>query len=624
MRAHTETIAHFAGAVTFGSMQNASSLPRTWDLSSYFPSFDGPEYRRFKADLMAGLAAQLASASALADLTADTRAAWAGQFNAFEDLSARLTHYSSYLGNLNAADTANEAYKREAAQLATLSASLGKLYNELLRALGLANAADWTAFLAEPALAGATYVATRMRTEAKHRMSLPEEALASDLGVDGLAAWGRLYTNVAGAMSFEMIWPDGRKEVVPMAQRRALMASPDRAIRAAAFKQGNLTWATHGQTCAAAINAIAGTRHTLYARRGQTHFLDQPYFDAAVSAPTIDAMFTAIAANYEVPRAALRLGARLQKTPALAFYDLEAPRPLDPVPPLSWAEAVNLVDRAFTAGYPRLGEYFRSMLTRRWIESEKRPAKRSGAYLTGSPVTGEQRVFMTFADTMHDANTLAHEVGHAWHSHVIKDLRPLAQDYPMTLAETASTFAEKVFLDGLLQDPQLTEAQRAFLLDQECSRATSYLLNIAMRYEFEKEVYTRRQQGELSVTELNELMVATQRKVYGDTIAPGDEDPWFWASKQHFFITEVSFYNYPYTFGYLLSATLFAEFKRTGEAFLPRYEAFLRATGVACCEDAVQSTLGWDLTDPAFWSKAVLATQGPITEFADIVAKRAT
>jgi oligoendopeptidase F len=603
-------------------MQNASLLPRTWDLTSYFPSFDGPEYRQFKAGLIDELAAQLTASSALADLSADTRAAWAAHFTAFEDLSARLAHLSSYLGNLNAADTSNEAYKREAAQLATLSASLGKVRNELLRAFRAASGADWTAFLAEPALAGATFIASRLRTEAKHRMSRPEETLASDLGVDGLEAWGRLYDNLSGAMSFEMIWPDGRKEIIPMAQRRALMASPDRAIRAAAFKQGNLTWETHGQTCAAAINAIAGTRHTLYARRGQTQFLDQPYFDAAVSAPTIDAMFQAIAANYEIPRAALRLGARLQKTPALAFYDLEAPRPLDPVPSLSWAEAVDLVDRAFTAGYPRLGEYFRSMLSQRWIESEKRPAKRSGAYLTGSPVTGEQRVYMTYADTMHDANTLAHEVGHAWHSHVIKNLRPLAQDYPMTLAETASTFAEKVFLDGLLQDPQLTEAQRGFLLDQECSRATSYLLNIAMRYEFEKEVYTRRQQGELSVSELNELMVATQRKVYGDTIAPGDEDPWFWASKQHFFITEVSFYNYPYTFGYLLSATLFAELKRTGAGFLPRYEAFLRATGVATCEDAVKSTLGWDLTDPAFWTQAVLSTQAPLTEFAAIVARR--
>jgi len=350
--------------------------------------------------------------------------------------------------------------------------------------------------------------------------------------------------------------------------------------------------------------------------------LDQPYFDSSVSAATIDAMFKAIAANYEVPRQALRLGAKLQKATALAFYDLEAPSPLDPMPPLSWGDAVNLVDQAFSAGYPGLADYYRDILQKRWVESEKRANKRSGAYCTGSVVTGEQRVYMTYADTMHDANTLAHEVGHAWHSHVIKGLRPFAQEYPMTLAETASTFAEKMFMHGMLQDPKLTESQRAFLLDQECSNAASYLLNIAMRYEFEKELYTRRKSGELSVSELKALMTDTQRKVYGDTIADGDEDPWFWASKLHFFITEVSFYNFPYTFGYLLSLALFAEFKRTGADFLPRYEAFLRSTGVASCEDAVKSTLGWDLTSEKFWADAVSSVGVPVKAFAEIVAQR--
>lgn len=603
-------------------MTPLSELPRTWNLGSYFPSFDGLEYRGFKTDLIRDLGAQLAQTSALAGLGAETNAAWTRHLTTYENLVSRFSHLSSYLSNLGAADTATEAYKRESAELANHAASLTKLRNELLRALVCANESEWAGFLAGAALQGATFPLERMRAEARHRMARAEEALAADLGVDGLSAWGRLYDNLTGAMTFEMIWPDGRKEVIPMAQRRALMANPDRAVRAAAFTQGNLVWEVHGQALAAALNAIAGTRHTLYARRGQRDFLDQPYFDGAVSAATIDAMFQAITTNLDVPRQALRLGARLQKTPALAYYDLEAPRPLDPVPPMTWSDAVNLVDRAFTAGYPRLAGYYREMLIQGWVESEKRPDKRSGAYCTGSTLTGEQRVFMTFGDTMHDANTLAHEVGHAWHSHVIKDLRPLAQDYPMTLAETASTFAEKIFLHGLLQDPALTPSQRAFLLDQECSSAASYLLNIAMRYEFEKAFYLRRKEGELSVSEFKSLMVATQRKIYGDTIAAGDEDPWFWASKQHFFITEISFYNFPYTFGYLLSQALFAEFKRSGSNFLPRYEALLRATGTASCEEAVKVTLGWDLTNPDFWIRAVRTVEAPVAALAKIVADR--
>lgn len=603
-------------------MSNLADLPRIWDLTSYFPTFNGPEYQAFKAALARDLTDSLTASSNLEALDAYNQADWARQVNAYEDLASRIGHLGSYLGNLSSADAANESYKRESAQLATQSATLTKLRNELIRAAGSANEADWQTFLAESSLGGAGYTLSRLRSEARHRMARAEEALAADLGVDGISAWGRLYDNLTGQMNFEMIWPDGRHETIPMSQRRALMANTDRAVRASAFKQGNLMWEMHGETLAAALNAIAGTRHTLYARRGQPGFLDQPYFDAAVSGATIDAMFAAIAANYEVPREALRLGARLQKTPAIAFYDLEAPRPLDPVPPLSWTDAVNLVDGAFSTAYPALATYYRDMLQQRWIESEKRPNKRSGAYCTGSAVTGEQRVFMTFADTMHDANTLAHEVGHAWHSHVIKDLRPFAQDYPMTLAETASTFAEKILLHGLLQNPDLTSPQRAFLLDHECNSAASYLLNIAMRYEFEKAFYERRKSGELSVADFKNLMTSTQRAVYGDTIAEGDEDPWFWASKLHFFITEISFYNFPYTFGYLLSQALFTEFKRNGTEFLPRYEAFLRATGTATCEEAVKSTLGWDLTSPEFWAGAVRTVEAPVQAFAKVVAAR--
>lgn len=603
-------------------MQNLAEAPRTWDLTSYFPTFNGPEYQQFKSELNQALKAALSSASALADLSAETVDSWVSQFQTFEQLSAKLGHISSYLGNICSTDASNDLAKRESAALASSYATLTKLHGEFLRAAGTKDSAAWHALVSAPAMAGASHTLQRMRTEAGHRMSRAEESLAADLGVDGISAWGRLYDNLTGQLSFEMHWPDGRKELIPMAQRRALMAGTDRAVRAAAFKQGNLTWAQHGETLAAALNAIAGTRHTLYDRRGHQDFLEKPYFDAAVSAETIDAMFRAITANYEVPRQALRAGAKLEKLPALAFYDLEAPRPLDPTPPLSWAEAVNLVDRSFQSSYPALGAYYRDCFAKRWIESEKRANKRSGAYCTGSPVTGEQRVFMTYADTMHDANTLAHEIGHAWHSHVIKDLRPFAQEYPMTLAETASTFAEKIFLHGMLQAPGLTESQRAFLLDRECSEASSYLLNIAIRYEFEREFYTRRRDGELSAKELCDLMAQTQRKVYGDTIAEGEEDPWFWASKLHFFITELSFYNYPYTFGYLLSQALFTEFKSSGADFLPRYEAFLRATGTATCEAAVKSTLGWDITDESFWGRAIQSVAPAVDAFTAVVERR--
>lgn len=606
---------------------SSSSLPQTWDLTSYFPAFDGPAYREFRAALRRDIAAALKRATALEPLPADAAADavvndWGAIFAAWEDLSARGAHLASYLGCLGAANAADEAVQAEEAALAQDRAELEKLKTQLLRGLRRAGDQTFARLTAAPSLAGAGYTLARLRAESVFQMPPEHEALASDLGVDGFSAWGRLYDTLNGKMSFEMRFPDGRREKVPMAQRNALLSNPDRAIRRAAFVEANQVWAAAADTCAAALNALAGTRHTLYARRGRGHFLDAPLHDAAVSKQTLDAMFAAIAANYELPRRILRLGARLQGTPALAWYDLLAPRPVGEPPTFTWDQGVGVVQEAFDRAYPKLGDYFRRMIRTRWVESEKRANKRGGAFQTSSPVTREERIYMTFGGTATDVITLAHEAGHAWHTHLLSDLRPSAREYPMTLAETASTFAEKILVQGLLADPRLTPERRAFLLDLETNHVPSYLLNIPARFQFESRFYEQRRAGVVSPTRLSELMTAAQREVYGDTLEAGGEDPWFWASKMHFFITDVSFYNFPYTFGFLLSQAISAEFRRSGAAFLERYERFLRETGRASCEDAVRSTLGWDLREQGFWAGAIQAGEEPVRAFEDVVAQR--
>ena len=116
-----------------------------------------------------------------------------------------------------------------------------------------------------------------------------------------------------------------------------------------------------------------------------------------------------------------------------------------------------------------------------------------------------------------------------------------------------------------------------------------------MRYEFEKAFYEERAQGPLSVSRLKELMIETQRRVLGDVLKAGDEDPYFWASKLHFYITGLTFYNFPYTFGYLLSRGLYGMFKQDGPNFLPKYEEFLRLAGSDTAENVVKRTIGQDI-----------------------------
>ncbi|MDI1310792.1 M3 family oligoendopeptidase [Prosthecobacter sp.] len=588
------------------------TTPDRWSLESWFTAFGSSEYTEFKAALVRDVEELKTQAAALSNDTIEM----ARVINALESLSDRLGHLSAYLGCLSADDANDEAVKADEAWISTLDAESTKLMASLRSALAALSDDAFDVLLADPSLKNAEHAVKRMRHEGQHQMKSEMEALAADLNVNGLHAWGRLYDTLTGKMEFEMTFPDGHKEIVPMSRRRALMSEPDRKLREASFNDGQKPFNDHAVTLAAGLNGIAGTRLSLYGRRGLPHFLDSPLFDGAMSRKSLDAMLEAIHTHIDLPRRALRKAAKLQGTSALHYFDLEAPQIAAPdEKELTWDEACATVDHAFSSAYPKLGEYFREMLAKRWIESQPRAGKRPGAFCTGSQLKHEERVYMTFHCTVHDMVTLAHEVGHAWHSCVLRPARSFAANYPMTLAETASNFGEMILLNGLMTNPGITEATKAYLLDQEMLRAHAYLINIPMRYEFEKAFYTERASGEVSVSRLSALMNEAQRKLYGDTLLDGGTDPMFWASKMHFFISGISFYNFPYVFGYLLSQALFARFKAEGPSFLPRYEAFLSMTGSATCEDVVMRSLGEDITQPEFWATALKAIEPTLSAY---------
>jgi len=228
---------------------------------------------------------------------------------------------------------------------------------------------------------------------------------------------------------------------------------------------------------------------------------------------------------------------------------------------------------------------------------------------------------MTYNESLGDVRTLAHEAGHAFHSWVMRELRPYQSGYSMTLAESASTFGEMILTEGLLQNPDISDVQKAITLDQEIAHGAIFLMDIPVRFEFERAMYEERKSGELSVTQLKDLMAQTQRDVFGDVLLEGGEDPYFWASKLHFYITGVSFYNFPYTFGFLLSRGLFAAFKEEGPAFLPRYEEFLRLTGSDTAEGVAMRSIGEDLEKPDFWSRAIRTLEEPLAQLEELLPR---
>src|SRR6266498_5237528 len=158
----------------------------TWDLTSYFPTFNGPEMLRFKEAIRNDIAALQHAAANLSALNAESMSAWEDVLLRHEDLLRRMSHLGSYVGCLASFDARNESYLKEEAELTRTRAELAKVRIELLRAFKESADEVYFELAAKASLAGAQNYLNRMREEARRAMAPEKEVLATDLGVDGI------------------------------------------------------------------------------------------------------------------------------------------------------------------------------------------------------------------------------------------------------------------------------------------------------------------------------------------------------------------------------------------------------------------------------------------------------
>ncbi len=311
---------------------------------------------------------------------------------------------------------------------------------------------------------------------------------------------------------------------------------------------------------------------------------------------------TAAGEHKELGRRALRAMACAQQINDFAPWDLYAPAPVGASSLISFEQALTLVADAFAGFDPEMGAFARMMAANGWIDAAPSEQRRSGAYSTEYAEPPEPRVFLTFEGTLDNVITLAHELGYAWHSWLMRELPLEQRDYPKTLAETASLFAEALVRDALLAATDNMEQRRAIAwLDGE--RAASLLLDVPARFTFERALVAAREEGYVGAGQLRQMMKSEQQQWYGDTLSQYDE--LFWASKGHFSIAELGFYNYPYLFGYLFSLGLYAQQARAGREFVHAYRELLRDTGRMSAEELVEKHLGVDIREPAFWQESL-------------------
>jgi oligoendopeptidase F len=583
--------------------------PQSWDLDVLYEG--GSSSAAFLQELK-GIEEDIAKLDAA--LLADADAAVsdiAEMTELLQSILIRLRQSESFVSCLLAGNIRDSAASARNDNVKTLAAKfLGVLtrFDNKLRGL---DDGEWSAMLANEQLAEVAFNLNERRELAKKKMAPELEALVEDLAVDGYHGWGDYYNVIVSRAKFTDIGKDGEKHILSAGQMHNRLSDGDRKARQAAFAEWEREWSEQADLCAETLNRISGFRLKLYEKRGWESVLQDPLQINRMSEATLQAMWAAIQEGKQVLVAYLQRKAKLLGVDKLDWHDLEAPIG-SATKTITYDEAAAFIVEQFRTFSPELAEFSELAFREGWIEAEDRPGKRPGGFCTSFPKSGQTRIFMTFSGTASNVSTLAHELGHAYHQHVMNDLPALSQEYAMNVAETASTFAELIVSDRAFQAAAEPE-EKLGLLEDKIQRSVAFFMNIHARFLFETRFYARRKEGLVSVEELNTLMEEAQREAYCDLL--GEVHPHFWASKLHFYFTDVPFYNFPYTFGYLFSAGIYAKALKEGPEFKNQYVALLRDTGRMSVEQLAQEHLGVNVEEIDFWRDAVALTSVDVEQF---------
>jgi oligoendopeptidase F len=604
------------------------TLKQSWDNSHFFTSSDDPKIATgvdqinqevsILTDLCAPFAAFIETAESVPEEQFDSLLKQVRTIHKKRtDLANQLGNLRTYISSILSVNSRDTSASRWKPTLQQLSAEIGQATTPLDIFLLRVNDAFIQQLVSDPVLAELSFSLQHQRKLQDQLLSVAEEQLLQGLAVNGLQGWGNLYTELAGTLKCTV-----QNESIGLAKAFNLLSSPNRAIRSEAWHGIGTAWANRAETVASILNAINGWRLEETKQRGtrrRLHYLDKSCHQNRIDRATLDAMMATTYQQRSIGQRALKAMGKVLQIETMEPWDLFAPPPAtNQTQEFSFATAVELVAKSFRQFNPAMGDFVVMMAEKGWIDAQPTPNRSTGAYCTSFAEPREPRIFLTFEGSMNNVLTLAHELGHAWHNWVMRDLPRYKTSYPMTLAETASIFGETLVRDALFAQAQ-TPAEKLTIAWEDGSAAATFLLNIPSRFTFEQKLVEARRQGFVVTDSLKALMRDSWQHWYEDSLASYDE--MFWASKLHFSIAELSFYNYPYLFGYLFSLGIYAQKQRYGSEFNELYTALLRDTGRMTAEDLVQHHLQQDIRQPDFWQASLAIVDQAVSRLEALAAE---
>ena len=450
--------------------------------------------------------------------------------------------------------------------------------------------------------------------KSKYLLTDREEAIIANMQNTGSNAWGKLKDNLISTHKVE-INEDGKIKEYPLTVVLNMAYDKDEKVRKRAYEAEIASYTKIEEGVAAALNGIKGEVLTICEFRGYKSPLEQTLINSRMDEESLNVMLEAMKESMPKFREYLKRKAEiLGHKNGLPFYDMYAPI-VESDMEFDYEKGKKFVVDKFRTFSDNLANFAQKAMNNNWIDVMPKEGKVGGAFCAGIHYLGESRILLNYGNSFSDVVTMAHELGHGFHGECLKDESVLNTEYPMPIAETASTFCETIVKKAAIKEADKITALA--ILESEISDCNQVIVDIYSRFLFEKSLFEARKESALTVDQIKKLMLDAQREAYGDGLDPEYLHPYMWTWKPHYYYANSNFYNFPYAFGLLFAKGLYAEYLKKGSECSSEYENLLSITGKHNIAD-ITKEVGIDIHNKEFWKSSLRTIEEDIDKFMEL------
>lgn len=434
------------------------------------------------------------------------------------------------------------------------------------------------------------------RLLAKYSLSEPEEKIINTLEVTGPTALVKLYDKITNAFEYEM--------KVKKKKKKYTREELTNFVRSSNFKTRELAYKTllnkfhdsKGVLGEIYQNIVLNWKNEGIMIRGFKTPISIRNITNDVDGKTIQTLLEVCKKNAPAFQKFFVQKSKILGLKKLRRYDIYAPSPSKRKEKIyPYSQSVRMVFDALNNFSPKLGNFARKVFDEKHIDSSIRLGKRDGAFCSTISPKITPYVLVNFTGKIKDVFTLSHELGHAIHSQAASDKSILVQEAPLPLAETASTFSELLLYQNL--EDKFSKEEKKEMLLEKIDDFYATIMRQAFFTLFEDSAHEKIAKM-ATVDELSKTYIQNLKEQFGNSVTLSNNFSIEWCAIPHFFHTP--FYCYAYSFGNLLSLSLFQRYLKEGADFVPIYNEILSTGGTKKPEELLEE-YGFDIRASKFW-----------------------